>query len=118
VDGSTASTTSINASDSPRLVRSQSDADVLRLKWTGSAPALGDPAEVLDGIAGRFRFIEGLPDGSRAGLRRPQIGAVHAVLGYWTTAPLQPATVWSASPAPSADRGWSMCLIIAVGLNK
>lgn len=31
--------------------------------------------------------------GNEPGLRRPQAGAVHALLGYWTTSPKAPATV-------------------------
>lgn len=52
-----------------------------------------DPALVLQSLAGKFRFVEGSVDGERPGLRSPQLGAVHAVLGYWATVPSQPATV-------------------------
>lgn len=49
------------------------------------------PGEVLESYIGRLLFTEG--DGGRPGLRRPQLGALHAVLGYWTTGKQQPATV-------------------------
>jgi superfamily II DNA helicase RecQ len=61
-------------------------------EWIGAA-TLRDPAEVLESLDGQFQFVEGTADGSRRGLRTPQIGAVHAVLGYWATVPSQPATV-------------------------
>jgi superfamily II DNA or RNA helicase len=52
-----------------------------------------DPTRVVDSLAGAFTFLEGDVIGDQPGLRSPQIGAVHAVLGYWTTDPTQPATV-------------------------
>jgi superfamily II DNA or RNA helicase len=100
------------APDGPVLVRSQDAAGVSTLAWTGPAPALADPAEVLEGVAGRFQFVEGTVDGSRAGLRRPQIGAVHAVLGYWTTAPVQPATVVMPTGTGKTD---TMIAVLAAG---
>lgn len=39
----------------------------------------------------RFRFYE--ESGSNAGLRAPQAGAVHSLLGYWSTDPRIPATI-------------------------
>jgi superfamily II DNA or RNA helicase len=60
--------------------------------WVGEVSRVG-PGEVLESLVGRFRFTEGSLDGTRPGLRPPQLGAVHAVLGYWATAPIQPATV-------------------------
>ncbi|WP_328999428.1 DEAD/DEAH box helicase family protein [Kribbella sp. NBC_00709] len=61
---------------------------------TWNAPAalqLQDPADVLASYDGAIAF-SGASD-SRPGLRTPQLGALHAVLGYWTTNQKQPATV-------------------------
>lgn len=46
------------------------------------------PDEVLKSYAGAIRLEEG-----NGGLRSPQRGAMHAVLGYWTTNRADPATV-------------------------
>jgi superfamily II DNA or RNA helicase len=47
--------------------------------------------DVLESYYGALRFIEGTEH--QPGLRPPQLGAIHAVLGYWTTNRLTPATV-------------------------
>jgi len=61
-------------------------------QWHGSF-SVADPLHVLESLDGNFRFVEGSLDGARRGLRSPQLGAIHAVLGYWATVPNQPATV-------------------------
>ena len=69
--------------------------DDLRRKgvvWLGDrSPA--DPTDVIASLADAFTFVEDDPERKKSGLRSPQIGAVHAILGYWTTDPAQPATV-------------------------
>lgn len=52
---------------------------------------LFDPSAVLDTYRGALRLEEPAVDG--VGLRSPQLGAIHAVLGYWTTKRSEPATV-------------------------
>ncbi len=47
----------------------------------------------MESLDGGFRFLEGSDDGLIGGLRVPQLGAVHAVLGFWTTGSPEPATV-------------------------
>ena len=49
------------------------------------------PTEVRDSWPARFPLFEEGADS--AGLRRPQVGAVHSLLGYWTTDPKLPATI-------------------------
>lgn len=49
------------------------------------------PEEVLHSWPEHFQLIE--ESDTAPGLRRPQVGAVHALLGYWTTDPRLPATV-------------------------
>jgi superfamily II DNA or RNA helicase len=69
-----------------------SGSDDQTLQWIGDRNPR-DPAQVLASLVDKFQFREGALDGSRRGLRSPQLGAVHAVLGYWATVPKQPATV-------------------------
>lgn len=49
------------------------------------------PVEVLDTYRGALRLEE--PGEGEVGLRSPQLGAIHAVLGYWTTNRSEAATV-------------------------
>lgn len=61
-------------------------------RWFGDlSPAA--PAEVRKSWPDSFNFVLGDPTTHRPGLRLPQLGALHAVLGYWTTGLTQPATV-------------------------
>ena len=62
------------------------------IRWIGDrAPSA--PTTVRESLKDAFAFREDRPDEGVRGLRPPQIGAVHAVLGYWTTDPKEPATV-------------------------
>jgi hypothetical protein len=61
-------------------------------QWVGNLVA-NDPSHVLQSLDGAFSFVADDPNRSRPGLRTSQLGAVHVVLGYWTTNPSQPATV-------------------------
>ncbi len=60
---------------------------------TGAAKTVGSPSAVLDSLEGAFAPVEEDESQNRPGLRRPQVGAVHAVLGHWTTASCEPITV-------------------------
>lgn len=53
--------------------------------------APSSPAEVVASWPTRFQVVE--ERGDERGLRRPQAGAIHSLLGYWTTDPKLPATV-------------------------
>ena len=66
--------------------------DVREVKWL-SPPAPESPAAVLDSLEGAFQFLEDDSEGGKSGLRSPQLGALHSLLGYWTTDPKEPATV-------------------------
>lgn len=63
---------------------------ITRARWQGDHQRVA-PANVLKTYGGALSFAPGGPNGP--GLRRPQLGAVHAVLGYWTTRRYTPATV-------------------------
>ncbi len=66
--------------------------DLAEARWVGDRER-HKPAEVIDSLVGAFDFIQaGIKDGIR-GLRPPQLGALYAVLGYWTTKSTEPATV-------------------------
>lgn len=60
--------------------------------WVGARTAT-TPEDVVESLRGGFAFVEGTDDGTTPGLRVPQLGAVHAVLGFWTTGSTEPATV-------------------------
>jgi superfamily II DNA or RNA helicase len=61
-------------------------------RWIGDK-ARRSPGEVLESLLESFSFTEANEDAGRHGLRPPQLGAVHSVLGYWTTKNSTPATV-------------------------
>lgn len=103
-----------NASDSFMVVRSARDAPHVglallvprsiqlsdgidlrnekRVRWLGNRQATS-PTLVADSLVNSFRFLEEDVSAQSPGLRSPQVGAVHAVLSYWTTDPSHPATV-------------------------
>jgi superfamily II DNA or RNA helicase len=60
--------------------------------WLGSSePSL--TVDVLASLKDAFSFVLADSAANIPGLRLPQLGAVHAVLGYWTTGATQPGTV-------------------------
>ena len=61
-----------------------------RLRWA-KTPDPNDPSTVCNRLRGRFQ-IRGASDTS-PGFRQPQVGAIHSVLGYWTTEATRDATV-------------------------
>ncbi len=61
-------------------------------KWIGGKSMVA-PALVRDDLDGKFGFVQENPAKNRKGLRDPQVGAIHAVLGYWTLKQNLPATV-------------------------
>lgn len=56
-------------------------------------PAPSSPREVTQSLVGAFTMKESGEDGVEPGLRVPQAGAIHSLLGYWSTRPREPATV-------------------------
>lgn len=67
--------------------------DIPSGRWVDGNAAATDPAAVLRSLDGAFQFIEDDPVRGRQGLRSPQLGATHTVLGYWSTKKEEPATV-------------------------
>lgn len=78
----------------PRLVsvlrNTPKPEDLQELRWVGQL-SLVSPGDVLASLAGAFQFKA--EDDNSHGLRVPQLGAIHALLGYWSTGATQPATV-------------------------
>lgn len=73
-------------------LKKRADIDPTKLRWDGQGtPA--SPREVRESFAGQFVLREASDSEEIDGLRRPQVGAVHSVLGYWTTGLERPATV-------------------------
>lgn len=66
--------------------------NLTRATWnTPSALVRLSPSDVLETYKAAITFNEGTKE--IPGLRSPQLGAMHAVLGYWTTRSMTPATV-------------------------
>lgn len=90
--------TRLNADDFTLILTNEELADgtnseaVLPGRWVGPNVA-STPDEVLASLVDGFAFHEENPAESRPGLRSPQLGALHSILGYWTTRPSEPATV-------------------------
>lgn len=74
------------------LRESPAELSAADLSWL-SQTSPGDPATILSSLEGAFSFLQASTDGTQPGLWVPQIGAIHAVLGYWTTESTDPATV-------------------------
>ncbi len=68
------------------------EVDLTGVRWIGDN-AMIPPDRVLDSLEGKFRFAQENLAKNRMGLRGPQVGAVHAVMGYWTLKQNLPATV-------------------------
>lgn len=66
--------------------------DLTRAEWSVPSPLSRSlPDEVLDSYQSAITFDVGTDESP--GLRSPQLGALHAMLGYWTTKRMTPATV-------------------------
>lgn len=66
--------------------------DDVELTWlTSHNPE--PPQEIRDSYVDAFSYLQADPDLDRHGLWAPQLGAIHSVLGYWTTGAGDPATV-------------------------
>ena len=69
------------------------------------------PSEVLETYRSAITFNEGTSESP--GLRPPQLGAMHAVLGYWTTKRTTPATV--VMPTGTGKTETMLALLVAAG---
>ena len=89
-------------------------ADTLTVSWLGGRTQ-PSRSEVLNSFDGAFSYIEEDLLKGREGLRTPQIGALHAVLGYWTTRSTQPVTV--VMPTGTGKTETMLALLVAARLD-
>ena len=83
--------------------------------WNVPKPLLRSaPGVVLESYRDALTFSEGSDDSP--GLRSPQLGAVHAVLGYWTTKRSTPATV--VMPTGTGKTETMLALLVAARLTR
>lgn len=88
--------------------------DLDRQRWVGVVPTTA--AEVVATWRGAFIFRTATDDPNEGGLRRPQIGALHAVLGQWTTGSMEPATV--VMPTGTGKTDTMLALLVAAQLPR
>jgi superfamily II DNA or RNA helicase len=86
---------------------------VLNGDWIGSR-SRWTPETVLATYEDALSFQESTRD--RNGLRRPQLGALHAVLGYWTTGRVAPVTV--VMPTGTGKTETMVALLLAAKLHR
>jgi superfamily II DNA or RNA helicase len=83
--------------------------------WNVPKPLLRSvPGQVLESYRDALTFREESDDSP--GLRSPQLGAVHAVLGYWTTKRSTPATV--VMPTGTGKTETMLALLVAARLAR
>lgn len=84
-------------------------------QWMGALKPVA-PDDVRETWRDSFVFAVEDADAGRPGLRRPQIGAVHAVLGHWTTGSRQPATV--VMPTGTGKTETMVALLVAARIER
>lgn len=102
----------------PQYVSALRQLDIGRLGdlgWIGEA-SRSTPHEVVDTWREAFRFRAEDAAVGQAGLRVPQLGAIHAVLGHWTTGAQVPATV--VMPTGTGKTEAMLGLLVAEGLGR
>jgi superfamily II DNA or RNA helicase len=83
--------------------------------WNLPRPlARSSPADVVSSYKDALTFNEGTTN--VPGLRSPQLGAVHAVLGYWTTKRTTPSTV--VMPTGTGKTETMLALLVAARLPR
>lgn len=99
-----------------RLPIGTRDGDALsNCSWNKPADLIRSvPEEVLAAFGSGISYSEGTDE--RPGLRSPQIGALHAVLGYWTTRRKTPATV--VMPTGTGKTETMVALLVAAQLPR
>lgn len=99
----------------PLRVDSFADASPVSLSWLGGRP-LTSSREVVDSYSAPFNFLEENLAAGTPGLRSPQIGAIHSVLGYWTTKNEQPITV--VMPTGTGKTEVMVSLLVAARIER
>jgi superfamily II DNA or RNA helicase len=83
-----------------------------RVTWSGSRDLL-DPAAVTGSYAGAIGFRA---PGEPGSLRRPQLGALHSVLGYWTSGLADPGII--VMPTGTGKTETMVALLVAARLGR
>lgn len=96
--------------EDPRRLKNET-----QLTWVGDMRA-DSPATVTESHGDALDFRTEDIAAGRVGLRRPQIGALHAVLGFWTTRTNQPATV--VLPTGTGKTDTMVALLIAAQMSR
>jgi len=73
-----------------------------------------EPSAVLDSYQDAITYNKGTKE--KLGLRSPQLGALHAVLGYWTTKRTRPATV--VMPTGTSKTETMLALLVAARIER
>lgn len=84
-------------------------------QWLGGRTTHA-PESVRESFLDTFQFLEEDPACQRPGLRRPQLGALHAALAYWTTGKTDPATV--VMPTGTGKTETMVALTVAARLER
>jgi hypothetical protein len=84
-------------------------------RWIGALDRM-TPEDARGTWRDAFTFAVEDADGEGPGLRRPQVGAVHAVLGHWTTGSRQPATV--VMPTGTGKTETMVALLVAARIER
>jgi Type III restriction enzyme, res subunit len=83
-----------------------------RVTWSGSRDLL-DPVSVADSYGGAIGFRA---PGEPGGLRRPQLGALHFALGYWTSGLADPGII--VMPTGTGKTETMLALLVAARLGR
>ena len=86
---------------------------ISRAQWQGEPQSI-PPSDVLASFDAAISYHAETE--TRPGLRRPQLGAVHAVLGYWTTQRRTPATV--VMPTGTGKTETMLALLVAAQIER
>jgi superfamily II DNA or RNA helicase len=96
--------------EEPKRLKSES-----QLSWVGDMRS-DQPTTVTESHRDALVFRTDDPAAEQRGLRRPQIGALHAVLGFWTTRTDQPATV--VLPTGTGKTDTMVALLVAAQMPR
>lgn len=83
-----------------------------RVTWSGSRDLM-DPALVVDSYSDAIGFRT---PGEKGSLRRPQLGALHSALGYWTSGLADPGVI--VMPTGTGKTETMLALLVAARLSR
>ena len=86
-----------------------------QVSWVGDLSS-ESPSGVRETWKEFINFILGDKETGQAGLRLPQLGALHSVLGYWTTGSTQPVSV--VMPTGTGKTETMIALLVAAQIER